>query len=384
MEKPLYWKLKMVNTNDYIDRYVKKTGLIREKTSEKQATTIDKIKVFYSFGDIDSTILYNKTVCENIVFNKDYYNILLGWKGMSCFAPSCIDEYWSFGDDNVIKTLYGQTRGINNVSESIFSLARSLNENFVNVEKPSDYKKYYTNYLTNDYKNRCKTFKLKYPSIVSPSYLNNNLIEKIKSGSRTKITFCPFLYSYMWQNNEKYPIKKEEEIVVHLVEILCKYFDVICVQNDFTFDLSSKVKNDNIIFIKEGNFDKLLSLINLSDMYFDFLSNTFTVGFMAQKFTFSVVDKPSWLEFKKYEDFELLGNSKNYFNVPSFNYFPVMDKKTNLYFFEGIARKIKEAYNSLDKSGVDVLKETSFDLENLSKAKLSYIQKRKVFFTRSQ
>ena len=83
----------MANEESYLDKYIKKIGYVREKLSNKDIPAIQKIRIIILFGDIDSTIMFSKSVYNNIIRKDDYYDIVISWNGMSSFFEKA-DEYY--------------------------------------------------------------------------------------------------------------------------------------------------------------------------------------------------------------------------------------------------------------------------------------------------
>jgi len=214
----------MANEESYLDKYIKKIGYVREKLSNKDIPAIQKIRIIILFGDIDSTIMFSKSVYNNIIRKDDYYDIVISWNGMSSFFEKA-DEYWSLADDKIVDQLYKKTDGIQNNSESLFSLIRSLNEYFMNVNTANDYEKYYKTYLTSNFKETVKIINLKYSNIVSISYLGAIFTEYVsKETLKPKIALVPMKYFYFWENNQKQASIHDENVWISMIERLSNFF----------------------------------------------------------------------------------------------------------------------------------------------------------------
>ena len=373
----------MANEESYLDKYIKKIGYVREKLSNKDIPAIQKIRIIILFGDIDSTIMFSKSVYNNIIRKDDYYDIVISWNGMSSFFEKA-DEYWSLADDKIVDQLYKKTDGIQNNSESLFSLIRSLNEYFMNVNTANDYEKYYKTYLTSNFKETVKIINLKYSNIVSISYLGAIFTEYVsKETLKPKIALVPMKYFNFWENNQKQASIHDENVWISMIERLSNFFDIFVIQNAFTFDIAKKITSENVTIIKEQNFNKIVSMIYHTGAFFDFFNNLFSLGFLSQVFTFSVIDKPCWFQFRKYEDYELLADKFSYKNYSSFNYFTNFDNEVNQKFVTKVAAQCIKSYITViknEKKGL--LTDKQFDVKNFCNRKLHYLRTNKIFFLR--
>lgn len=372
-----------LDNEEYVDRYTNSLGISRRRNSSKKITSLQNIRIFYCFGDLDSTIMFSNTVYPNVVSNNNFYNIFLTWNGFE-FVNNTADEVWSFNDEKITEMFYKSTNGIENYSDGIFSLVRSLNENFINVEGPKKYLDYFSTNLNDKFYSQFSKINFRFPHLLSYSSINEGIFNKISSMKEKRICLIPFKYAYHIEANKKFCIDQNIELHEEVVKTLCSIgFDVVIIQNSFTLDLSKEIKSDNVFFVKESNFEKIFSIINISKMYIDIFSNSFVLGSFARVPVVSVIDKPSWMAFKKYEDVELFLQKGFYNFLNSFNYFTMTEDNTiNKLFVRRIANTVKILYNKNIETS-NHLAESSFDIENFCKSKLNYICKKKVFFLRS-
>lgn len=367
----------MLDKDDIINNYCSKLGISRHKFTNKNVNGKEKIQITYAFGDVDSSLIFLNIIYSNYIYDENLYNIVISWPGMQSICTK-VDEYWHFTDENTINQLVGHTDGIDNTSIAIASFSRSLRENFFNVYSAYDYKSIYLHHL-NENAFLKKEIKINLPDLIPATSLNNSIIKRIDSVKKNikSLVFMPFKYSYSWNNGKKVPEKKSEDVMEEILIALSEEFDVLCIQNNFTLDLSKNIKKDNIIFLQESNFQKIISYIQFMGCYFDYFSNTNILGIFGRSFVYSVIDKPSWFAFKKYQDLSFYEEFKNCRLFSSFNYFYGFDEDIRQKFVESIVKKIKlcdPTWPVYNKS------ETVFNLENLCKAKLNYIQKKKIFF----
>lgn len=376
----------MANEDNYIEKYIKKTGYVREKISNNEIPPIQKIRIYIFYGDIDSTIMFAKCVYNNKIKDKNFYDIIISWHGFSCIFDKA-DEFWSFSDEKIIEQLYNKTDGLQNTSVSLFSLTRSLNESFINVYTANSVEQFYKHYLSDLFKSQVQTISLNYNKILSMQYLNPIFSKFISSINGIKpVSIMPLKHFYVSENYKKQAKDHEEKFYIAVIQKLSNSFPVLVIQNAFTFDLSRKIESENVVFVKETNIQKIISMIHLCGNYIDFFANSFSLGFLSNAYTFSVVDKPSWFQFKKYEDYEFLTYKKMYKNYCSFNYFTNFDTELDLKFIDRIISQIriyffKDVINS-PKQAIDEQKE--FEVKNFSNRKLHYLRTNKVFFLRNQ
>jgi hypothetical protein len=371
----------VLDSENYLLRYVSNLNISRRKNSSKAIPEVQNIRIFYCFGDIDSIIMFCNTVYPSFVCNKNTYNIFITWNGLE-FLNEHADEVWSFNDEKIVDMFYKKTNGIDNTSDGIYSLTRSLNENFFHVEGPQKYSKYFKTHLKQEYFDAVKTISFKFPALQSQSVINDYVINRMK-GESNKVCIIPFKYAYHWDTENKITINQNQDVYEEVLKLFAKIdYKVLVIQNAFTLDLSNIVKNDNITFIKETNFEKILSMIKFCGMYLDIFSNSFTLGSFARVPTVSVIDKPSWMAFKKYEDVELFLQKPFYTFVRSFNYFSKTEMNTNQVFMRKIVNTVKLFYNR-SVGSPNHPRDISFDTENFCKSKLCYFRTKKVFFLRS-
>ncbi len=370
------------DNENYIERYVSKLGITRNKNTNKEISSIQNIRIFYCFGDIDSTIMFCNVVYPQVVYDKNCYNIFLTWTGFEVLNKYA-DEVWSFNDEKITDMFYKNTEGITNSSNGIFSLTRNLNENFIHVEGPEKYNKYFENFLQDYFKDNYKKINLVLPDIMSQSIISDYVVQRM-SGEEKKVCIIPFKYAYHWDAKKKICIDQNQDVFIDVINLLASIdYKVLVIQNSFTLDLSKHINNnDNITIIQESNFSKIIAMIRFCGMYVDIFSNSFVLGGLARTPVVSVIDKPSWMAFKKYEDVELFMQKPFYTFIPSFNYFSKTEMNTNKVFMRKIVNTIKFFYNKIVGSP-NYPKEFSFDVENFCKSKLNYFRTKKVFFLRS-
>jgi hypothetical protein len=366
----------MLDLDNYILNYVEKTNFERYKISDKKITDLKNVRIFLTYGDLDSVIVFSNIVYPKIK-DSDMYNIFISWKNIRCFVNDA-DEFWCLSDENTIKNLYNKTDGLDNKSDGIYGLLRSLKETFVHVDTPTEVSNWYKHYLTEEFKTKYSECSYKHPEITPPYYLNQDLVKKIKNMEKPKVVFIPFLYNYHWQNNIKMPVRKYELVVSKMAKSLSSLYDLILIQNEFTFDLSTYFKKDEVVIVKEHDFSKILTLISMGDIYFDFFSNSYLLGFLAKQRMYIVFDKQSLFQFKKYEDIEIFGRSKNYFTFPSFFAFPSFEDDMIETFVNTVASRIQFAYNARVEEFPEM--NVSVNLSQLLSQSSDFKIRKKVFF----
>ena len=181
----------VLDSENYLLRYVSNLNISRRKNSSKAIPEVQNIRIFYCFGDIDSIIMFCNTVYPSFVCNKNTYNIFITWNGLE-FLNEHADEVWSFNDEKIVDMFYKKTNGIDNTSDGIYSLTRSLNENFFHVEGPQKYSKYFKTHLKQEYFDAVKTISFKFPALQSQSVINDYVINRM-TGESNKV--CMFSHS---------------------------------------------------------------------------------------------------------------------------------------------------------------------------------------------
>lgn len=369
-----------LDSESYIDRYVTRLGIYRKKNTTKMVPSLQSIRIFYCFGDLDSLIMFCNTVYPEVVYNKNTYNIFITWHGFD-FVNKWADEIWSFNDEKITDMFYKNTDGINNTSDGILSLTRNLHESFIHVEGASKYSKYFTTQLKNEFKENYKKINVVMPDILSQSVINDFVIQKM-IGDNKKVCIIPFKYAYHWDAKKKICIDQNKDVFIEVINLLSSIdYKVLVIQNSFTLDLSASVNSNNITIVQESNFEKIISMIKFCGMYLDIYSNSFILGAFARTPVVSVIDKPSWMAFNKFEDVELFMQKPYYTFIPSFNYFSKTELNTNKVFMRKIVNTVKLFYNRIVGSP-SCPKEFSFETENFCKSKLNYFRTKKVFFFR--
>jgi hypothetical protein len=370
----------MQDLDNYLKNYAEQLNFERYKISNKNLTEIKNIKVFITLGDLDSVIVYSKIIYPQLK-KEELYNIFISWKNVKCFVDSA-DEFWCLSDENTIKNIYNKTDGLDNRADGMFGLLRSLKETFLNVETATEVEKYYKHFITNEFKKEFPSCYYTYPEITPPYYLNQDFVKKIQNLERKKVVFMPFLYNYIWQNNKKMPFKKYEEIVRKVASVLSDYYDLIIIQNEFTFDLSKYFKKDDVTIVREHDFGKILTIISMGDVYLDFFSNSYLLGFLSKKKMYIVFDKQSWFQFKKYEDIQIFNKCKHYVTFPSFFSFPSFQEDMLEDFVKIIVKGINDTYNYNVPEFSDT--KVSIDFKYLAQVSNDFKLKKKVFFKREK
>ena len=360
---------------DYIERYVKKVGLLREKNPKSfKQIALDKVNIFVNFGDLPSTVSFGSTVFPQIL-NQANYNVVLTWKGAGAFFPTA-DEVWYLDKGYILGDFYSRSKSLTNDSPNIQILMRSLNEHFMHVCNLRDYKKYFTVGVTNQFLNDFKTVKYKPCDLLTLIYLNPEFRNQFVLNHSKACVILPFKQTKTIDNGSSNLSYIDQFFYKKMVESLIdKNWFVYCLQNALTYDISSMVESENLIFIKEVNYHKILSMINHVGMYVDFFADMGIMGLLARSNVFRICARSYYFQTRKYlEDMIYKGNNhiKNYF---SFLYFGRRDADLNDMFFESIIKQLDQFFEYVQEQKVDdktVLEEKEINLAEISKM---YIKK---------
>lgn len=354
---------------EYIARYVAKVGLHREKLSTKVVQDLRSVNIFIIFGELSQTVLFAKTVYDYEVANDDCYNIVITWPGTRCFFSKA-DELWSLSSNQSFTELYSKSDGILNNSKFISILSRSLNEVFLTIKQAHEFSSFFKNFITDNFINKHKEIKVNLPSLVAKNNLPNFFFDKVINLPKKQLLLMPFTKSISFQYGKNNIINHYESLYVTLVKaLLDNGYGIVCVSNDFTFDLSRSMDEKNVLFLKEPDFQKIITMCYMIGTYFDYFGNSSFIGHLAQSDSFNVVERNTWFEAKKIQEYDVYnsGNKiKNYFSFLNFNN---PDNHTlNTYYFNNIISCLDQFFDERQgKIEKTVMKQKVVNLVNTAK-----------------
>lgn len=361
--------------NDYIERYVKKVGFLREKNNKsKKSFSLDKVKIYVSFGDLPSCMTFGNIIFPNIQ-EEQYYSIVLTWKGLSAFFFNA-DEVWSLDKGYILGDFYEKARGLSNDSHNLTTILRSLNEHFMGVVDQKTYSKYYGYTLSSDFYKDFPKFQHKEVELLSLIYLPSEFRNNWVPGKQKSCVLMPYKHTRHINSNATNLIRIDQQYYLELLRRLEQHgTKVYCLQNGFTYDMSSVYSSNNILYIKEENYLKILSMIYHVGCYFDFFSDMGDLGLLANANLFRIVERSFYFASKKYVEDRILSFGKQVKNVFTFLYFSRRDNDLNAKFFEHIINQFDQFFEALPEQKIEdktVLQEKEVRLLNLSK---HYIKK---------
>lgn len=353
---------------DYLERYVKKTGLVREKVikSDKKIS-LDKIRIIVNFGDFPSSITFGSIVCPRFC-DSSFYNIVLTWKGMSFLYPHA-DEVWCLDRGYALGDFYSKSNGIKNNSQNLVTILRSLNEHFVGVVDFSSYSKYYHYTLTTDFYKEFPVFNQSMPSLMPFVYMPNDFKNNF-SKKEKNCALMPVKYSRYISDGSTNLTSIDQDYYSELLKNLVSAgYKVFCIQNSVTYDMSGEVPSESIVYLKEDDVGKICSMLNHIGLYFDFFSDTGSLALLSGASLFRVTDRSFYFTSKKYVEDNILSFSSSVKNMFSFLYFCRKDSELNNKFFEHIILQLDQFYENLSQKTEDktVLREKEIKMLDLSR-----------------
>lgn len=359
----------MNSLDDYLIRYVSKTGLVREKVSQKILLDLKSVNIFVIFGELSQTVFFAKTVYDYEVAVEDSYNIVITWPGLKSFFYKA-DEVWSFASTHAFDELYNKSDGIINNAKFISVLSRSLNEVFLNVKHAYEYQKWFYNFIQDDFITKYNQINVNYPQILSKIVLPQIFLDRFNKLQQSKVFMMPFKKSVSFQYNKNHSINHYESLYITLIKsLVSRGISVVCVSNDFTFDLSKSFDHPDVVFIKENDFGKIITMCHMTGNYLDYFGNSYFVGALAQSNCFNVMERNSWFESKKIQEYEILHSgqkNKNYFSFLNFN--NPDDYTLNTFYFDNIITCLRDFIE--DKNSQEprvVIKQKNVNFEKIVK-----------------
>jgi hypothetical protein len=360
---------------DYIERYVKKIGLIREKNPKSfKQIFLDKIRIFVNFGDLPSSLSFGNIVLPKLT-EGNHYNVVLTWKGTSAFYPEA-DEVWYLDRGYILGDFYSKSKGLSNDSTNIQILMRSLNEHFVNVSHIAAYNKYFTNGITNLFLNEFRNMLVKPLDFLTLVYLNNDYKTKYLENNKKSCVLLPFKHAHNIENGNFSLSFIDQYFYVEILKKLTQNgWFVYCLQNGFTYDLSSISESEKVAFIKEDNFYKIMSMINLTGFYFDFFADMGLLGLLSRAHVFRVITRSHYFNSRKYfEDMMFRDNSciRNHF---SFLYFGRKESDLNDMYFDNIINQFDQFFDFVQEQKIAVKTVLESKEVNLAEISKLYVKK---------
>jgi len=320
-----------------IEKFVSKYGFIRTKIVNKAVSDIVDLNIFPLFGTVQSLIMVGQMAASKI-FHKEKYNIVVSWPGTECLFPSA-NEVWTLNPSYPIQHFYDKAIGIDNTSNNLMVIMRSLNENFINVHNLDRVKLFYDNVLKDLF------IKMKDITINGIAVLPHTSLPLCRSGVKKSVAIYPTNKFVAYENKKIVSKTYHDEFYIDIIKnLIDKGYLVYCVQNSGTTDLESQFKNDGIVYIKEYDIHKIISYIYHSGCYLDFFGDLFHLGLLAQVPVFSMGERNLWYGMRRdLEHFVLDFTNKNEI-IFSFLYLFGGQKNLNGYFLNSIIDRFDAFY----------------------------------------
>ena len=360
----------MINHDEYIKRYVTKAGLLRNKKDESSTADLKNINVFVIFGELPETVMFGLCLYKSLCCANNTYNIVISWPGLACFFPDA-NEFWSPSPNSLPVDIYEKAYGSNNNSKYVNVLLRSINEHFVNVRTAHEYSKFFDYFIKDEFFKHHKEIDFLYPPLLPANILSRHFVENVDRIDKKRIMLMPFKKSRMFQDGKSVVTSHYDVLYEYLINALLQNnYTVFCVQNEFTFDLSKNLANDSLFYIKEYDFNKIITISNSVGCFLDFFGNSSFVGLLSQSRTFNIAERQLWFGLKKEQEYQIYKSHapyKNFFSFLKFN--DPYDKDLNISYFKNIINSLNyfcNESNLVDRKGFQ--KHKTVSVNDISKA----------------
>jgi hypothetical protein len=276
---------------DLIEKYTRKTGMGRIKISNKNFSSPHDIFLYFFLGEFH-TIVHISQLFTKQVFDSNRYNVIVTWDGMEGMFPDA-DEVLTVGKKLSNNILYNGAEGCNNISSGALLLLRLANEYFLNVFKSSDLKIPYNNNFTSALFS--KNF-----DYFSPNFLRNTDREFNFKINKKSVVIFPFKFYKKIVHNKEIPVLLGDGFFRETIKKLSSFgFKVICIQNDWCFNIGDRPIQADVEFIHESKFDRIIMIMRKYGCVFDFFGDLSVLGYMAQVPCFSVAERSYFMNQKK-------------------------------------------------------------------------------------
>lgn len=324
--------------DDFLNRYVNKTGLTRHNLSSNiSARNVSDIVIYPFLGDLHSCFFIGQTLFEKQI-NSKKYNIVLSYPGTGKIFNGA-DEVWCLNPSYNYQALHNYASGLENSSPSKNVLLRSLNENFTNVDNLNFFKQKYNHSINKSFYNE-KNFLVK-----SLPILSANQLKGVEKSNKKKVLLFPSKFTKNIQENKVVRNLIDPQIYIEVIRRLLSYgYHVFCVQNDWCCNLIDGVGSSEITWVEEFEFDRIISYIHHVGCFMDIFNDLHILGLMAQVPTFSLYERSFYVDAKKdveHSIFDFTGLNEIFF---SFLFLCKKDINLNMDFINNIIDRFDEFY----------------------------------------
>jgi hypothetical protein len=308
--------------DEYILRYINKTGLTRDVISESSgAKSVGDLVIYPLFGDLHSVIFVGQVLIDKVV-NPQKHNVVLTWPGLEKLING-VNEVWSLSTSYNYQAFHNQAYGMENNGAAKNVLIRSLNENFVNIDNLQKIKEKYNHTIKRKFLEE-KPFTLKSFPCVPASSLNG-----IEKSNKKKVFIFPFsTHKHIKENSIVHEVV-DPQIYIEIIRRLLSYgFHVFCVQNDWTANIKDDVISSEITYIVDNDFERLISYAKYAGCFLDIFNDLQIIGLMAQVPVFSLYERNFFYEAKKDLEREIFDFTNK--NKIVFSFLSMFKKMVNL------------------------------------------------------
>lgn len=276
---------------DLIEKYVKKSGMSRIKLSKGKFNNPHDVFLYFFLGELQNTIHISQLFLPNCL-DKNRYNVVVTWDGLEGMFAG-VDEVLTVGKNLSSNILYNGAEGLHNKSSGSALLLRLANEYFLNVYKSSDLKIPYDNNFSDDILKKNFMY-------FAPDFLRNTDREfNFKINKKTVVLF-PFQHYKKILNGKEVPVLLSDGFYRETIRKLSSFgFKVICIQNDWCFNIANRPIQADVEFISESKFDRIVMIMRKYGCVFDFFGDLTVLAYLAQVPCFSVAERTYFMKQRK-------------------------------------------------------------------------------------
>lgn len=252
----------------FIKRAAERTGFRRERYIERNMpTAFDNVVVLPFYGDMRSEFVLSSLLLHRVrnLFASKYL-IVCSYPGRDGLYP-CADEYWSFQDETVVRSLADGAVGFgNSESDHLLFQEQHLNRFFENVLHVEDWYKYYHRGFNKLFFDEFKWVVYNLPSIPSSRIeFNRDLAQR----SGYKVFVHPVRTVRAWDRGREVTIRANKKFWYYLIDRLVGSGFTPVVWQDFaTFDVSSELEN-KCVYVSEPRILDVLGIMRTTGFVLD-------------------------------------------------------------------------------------------------------------------
>lgn len=263
----------------------------RYKNTAKVVKNPSDIFIYFVLGELPAVIHFSQLFFDKIK-QHNRYCVVVTWDGMERFFNTA-DEVLGVGKNLSFKTIYKGANYLSNTSGSAELLLRSANEHFLNVQKADSLGIQYDKTFSDHFLGT--RFTLESPYFVKET----DRVYDFKINKKSVVFFPIDFYKTIVQGNDV-PVIFNSGIYKEIFRVLSSLgFKIICVQNDWCYNLSANPISADVQFFHENSFDKIIMLIRKHGCFFDLFTDLSILSYLAQVPCFSVFERSSYAILKR-------------------------------------------------------------------------------------